>query len=204
GFSTALGLATLLEQVGQHQRQNAALAVAAAEELVPNGLPLTAAAVERGLRSAWLPARLELVSLRPRILIDAAHNVDSARALADELQRWRTRPLWLVLGILRDKDAPAILRVVLPLAGGGVVGTPASPRARPARAPATACWRLSHAPVLKASSVGGAIELARGEVGREGAIVVAGSFATASEARAALGLSEVVTAEGRQAWLRRG
>ena len=102
-FEARLGLATLLEGVGEHQRQNAALAVAAAEALVPSGLPLTVTAVEAGLADAWLPARLELVRLRPRVLIDAAHNVDSARALADELGRWRTRPLWLVLGILRGQ-----------------------------------------------------------------------------------------------------
>ena len=97
-FAARLGLSTLLEGVGEHQRQNAALAVAAAEALVADGLPLTRQAVETGLEGAWLPARLELARLRPRVLIDAAHNVDSARALAEELRRWRTRPLWLVLG----------------------------------------------------------------------------------------------------------
>ena len=137
-FAARLGLSTLLEGVGEHQRQNAALAVAAAEALVADGLPLTRQAVEAGLEGAWLPARLELARLRPRVLIDAAHNVDSARALAEELRRWRTRPLWLVLGILRDKDAAAILRVLLPLADGVVVVTPTSPRALPAEALAAA------------------------------------------------------------------
>ena len=203
-FSARLALTTLLEGVGEHQRQNAALAVSAAEALVSFGLPLTARAVESGLRAAWLPARLELARLRPRVLIDAAHNVDSARALADELQRWRNRPLWLVLGILRDKDAGAILRVLLPLADGVVVVTPTSPRALPAESLAAACWQVSSVDVAQASSVGAAIELAREWVGKDGAVVVAGSFATAAEARAALGLDGVVTAEGREAWLRAG
>ena len=203
-FEARLGLATLLEGVGEHQRQNAALAVAAAEALVPNGLPLTIDAVERGLREAWLPARLELVRVRPRVLIDAAHNVDSARALADELRRWRNRPLWLVLGILRDKDAPAILRVLLPLADGVVVVTPTSPRALPAESLAAACRKVSTAEVVVGSSVGAAIELARLRAGRDGAVAVAGSFATASEARSSLGLEGVVTAEARRAWIRGG
>ena len=203
-FEARLGLATLLEGVGEHQRQNAGLAVAAAEALVADGLPLTSAAVESGLEDAWLPARLELARLRPRVLIDAAHNVDSARALADELRRWRTRPLWLVLGILRDKDAGAILRVLLPLADGVVAVTPTSPRALPAEALAAACRRTGGPEILLASSVGAAIELARGEAGMDGAVAVAGSFATASEARAALGLDGVVTAEARRAWIRGG
>lgn len=203
-FVARLGLTTLLERVGEHQRENAALAVAAAESLVPRGLPLTVDAVERGLADAWLPGRLELVGLRPRVLIDAAHNVDSARALADELAGWKTRPLWLVLGILRDKDAPAILRVLLPLADGIVVVTPTSPRALPVESLAAACRRIGNAEVVMASSVGSALELARIEAGRDGAVAVAGSFATASEARVALGLETIVTAEARRAWLRGG
>jgi dihydrofolate synthase/folylpolyglutamate synthase len=200
-FGARLGLATLLEGVGQHQRQNAALAVAAAEALVPRGLRLTAEAVESGLEGAWLPARLELARIRPRVLIDAAHNVDSARALADEVRRWRNRPLWLVLGILRDKDATAILRELLPLADGAVVVTPTNARALPAESLALACRRVSAVEVERGSSVGRAIELARARAGRGGAVVVAGSFATASEARVALGLAEVVTAEARRAWV---
>ncbi|MFN8635920.1 MAG: cyanophycin synthetase [Chloroflexota bacterium] len=216
-FITELGLAGQLEGVGRHQRQNAALAVAAAEALAEGAgqrdattgqasgkLPLTAASVERGLRDAWLPARLELARIRPRVLIDAAHNVDSARALAEELARWRNRPLWLVLGILRDKDASAILRVLLPLADGVVVATPTSPRALPAEALASACRAVSGIEVARASSVAAAVELARERAGRDGAVAVAGSFATASEAREALGLAEVVTGEARRAWLRAG
>lgn len=203
-FTARPGLTTLLEDVGEHQRQNAALAVAAAEALVPSGLPLTAKGVESGLRDAWLPARLELVRLRPRVLVDAAHNVDSARALANELRHWRNRPLWLVLGILRDKDATAILRVLLPLADGVVAVTPTSPRALPAEALAAACRKLSDVEVVTGSSVGAAIEMARTRAGRDGAAVIAGSFATASEARAALGLEDVVTADARRAWLRGG
>jgi dihydrofolate synthase/folylpolyglutamate synthase len=203
-FEARLGMAQLLEGVGEHQRQNAALAVAAAEALVSFGLPLTPQAVERGLEAAWLPARLELAALRPRVLIDAAHNVDSARALADELRHWRRHPLWLVLGILRDKDATAILRELLPLADGAVVVTPTSPRALPAEGLAAACARLSDVPVERASSVSAGIELARQLAGRRGAVAVAGSFATASEAREALGLGAVLTGDDRQAWLRAG
>ena len=156
---------------------------------------------KRACAGAWLPARLELVGLRPRVLIDAAHNVDSALALADELARWRNRPLWLVLGILRDKDAPAILRVLLPLADGVIVVTPTSPRALPAESLAAACRRISTVRG-RAGVVGGrGARSGQAEAGRDGAVAVAGSFATASEARAALGLAEVVTPRrDRRGW----
>jgi folylpolyglutamate synthase/dihydropteroate synthase len=94
--------------------------------------------------------------------------------------------------------------VLLPLADGVVVVTPTSPRALPAESLAAACWDIWSGEVVQASSVGAAIELARVEAGRDGAVAVAGSFATASEARVALGLADIVTAEARRAWLRRG
>jgi len=200
-----LGLTDLLAGPAGHQRQNAALAVAAAEALAEqHGLPLTTPAVEAGLRDAWLPARLELVGLHPRTLLDAAHNVDSARVLAEELRSWTDRPLWLVLGILRDKDARAILRVLLPLADGAIVVTPPSPRALPATSLAAACRAVAAVPVEEAPSTGAALELARARAGPAGGVAVAGSFTTASEARAALGLAQVVTADARRAWLAGG
>jgi dihydrofolate synthase/folylpolyglutamate synthase len=227
GRDRRLGPTGLLHGAFRHQRQNAALAVAAAEALADRsqpdasqadgsqppesriGLPLTARAIDVGLHDAWLPARLEVVGLHPRLLVDAAHNSDSARALAEELRAWHDRPLWLVLGILRDKDARAILRLLLPLADGVVVVTPTSPRALPAEALAEACRSLAsdgaqQVQVEQASSVAAALDLAKSRAGRDGGVAVAGSFATASEARATLGLEAVVTAEGRQAWLAAG
>jgi dihydrofolate synthase/folylpolyglutamate synthase len=110
----------------------------------------------------------------------------------------------LVLGILRDKDATAILRELLPLADGVVVVTPMSPRALPAEQLAAACGRLSDVAVERASSVGSGIELAQQLAGADGGVAVAGSFATATEARVALGLSEIVTPDARRAWLMDG
>src|SRR5204862_471092 len=116
------------------QRQNAAVAVAAAEALVAYGLPLTPDAVRQGLATAWLPARQEIASTDPLILIDAAHNVDSARVLAERLDRWTPsgERCWLVLGMLRDKDVRAVLRPLLRRAAGVVVAAPSSRRALPA------------------------------------------------------------------------
>lgn len=200
-FRARLTMASDGGHVGKHHRQNAALAVAAAESLQTDGLALTTSAVGEGLSAAWLPARLEIVRARPRVLIDAAHNVDSARALADALRAVPVRPLWLVLGILRDKDARAILRVLLPLADGVVTVSPTSPRALTAEALAAAIGSLSTIGVEQASSVRAALDLAQSRAGPDGAVAVAGSFATASEARAALGLAEVVTSEARQTWV---
>jgi folylpolyglutamate synthase/dihydropteroate synthase len=166
-------------------------------------LPLTSAAVERGLAEAWLPGRQEIVSDRPLILVDAAHNVDSARALVETLSRLPDRGPWLVLGMLRDKDVRAMLRILTPHVSGAVVAAPASPRAL-AAADLAAAWRsVSVLPVEESATVAAAVERARERAGPDGGIAVAGSFVTAAEARAALGLSKVLTYEDHRAWLGR-
>ena len=64
-----------------HQRQNAAVAVAAIDRLRNTGMPIPDAAVARGLAEVRWPARVELVSRRPAVVLDTAHNVPSAEAL---------------------------------------------------------------------------------------------------------------------------
>lgn len=193
--TATLGLAAPGQRPAAHQRQNAAVAVAAAEALRPHGLPLTASAIQRGLAETWLPARQEIVSQRPSIVVDAAHNVDSARALAATLRQLTTAPIWLVLGMLGDKDAGTVARILARQAAGGIVARPASPRGLPAADLARAWRAVTDVPVEEAPSVAAAVERARERAGSDGAVVVAGSFVTAAEARAALGLEGVLTYE---------
>ena len=95
-----------LALLGPHQRQNAALAVAAAREL---GLPDEA--VGRGLAQARWPGRLEYVAGDPPLLLDGAHNPEGARALAAALVELAPRARYaLVFGCARDKDAAGLLR----------------------------------------------------------------------------------------------
>jgi dihydrofolate synthase / folylpolyglutamate synthase len=72
---------------GEHQGGNAAAAVVAVECLGEAGLPVSDRAVRDGLRTAQWPARMELLSRRPVVVLDCAHNVASARALAAALLR---------------------------------------------------------------------------------------------------------------------
>ena len=201
-----LGLAAEGLPPSKSQRQNGALAVQVAQELTARGLPLSSETVCEGLARAWLPARLEVVSQQPLLVIDAAHNVDSARVLAEALERWtsRGRTMHLVIGMLRDKSARAVLRMLLPWARGVFVAAPDSPRAMPAQELAAACRTISDVSVEVADSVSEALRLARAAADDRDDVVVTGSFVTASEARAALGLSDVLTYEDRARWLSQG
>jgi dihydrofolate synthase / folylpolyglutamate synthase len=120
---------------GEHQLENLALAVVAAEELARAGFTrLDAPAVARGIRTCRWPGRLEEVLLPGGkiVLLDAAHNADGAARLASHLLS--SAPCYdLLFGALADKDAAAMLRQVAPAADRVVLTAPPSPRARSPR-----------------------------------------------------------------------
>jgi dihydrofolate synthase/folylpolyglutamate synthase len=164
---------------GAHQRQNAALAVAAARCLAP----ISESDITHGLQRLRWPGRFEVVD---GVVLDGAHNGASASALANALHDFAAgRPVHLVLGINRDKDARAVLRPLLPLATS-VWTTQAAdtPRALDASHLAAWCRRLG-TPARFAPRLADALPAAR----RQGGLVcVTGSLALVGQARAALGL----------------
>jgi len=173
---------------GAHQRQNAALALAAAAELERDGLAIDGAAAARGLRDVVWPGRFEIVPGRPPIVLDGAHNGASAEALAGELaRRFGRRPLLLIVGINRDKDAPAVLRPLLRRATAVVATAAPVARAEAPDALAALCRRLTDVSVSSEADVQQALARRRG-FSRDGVVCVAGSLALVGAARDALGL----------------
>lgn len=110
----ASSVAIPLGLLGEHQRANAATAVAAIEQLRAAGLTVSNAAVRTGLREVHWPARIELVAERPMVILDTAHNVPSAEALVKTLRESfpvRGRKS-VVLAVSSDKQYPEILRIL--------------------------------------------------------------------------------------------
>jgi dihydrofolate synthase/folylpolyglutamate synthase len=99
--------------LGEHQAANAALAVAAVEELVRLGLHVGDAAVAEGLANVHWPARMEVVGRRPLVILDCAHNVASARALAETLRSFPgVARHHLVFAASADKDVAGMLKIL--------------------------------------------------------------------------------------------
>jgi dihydrofolate synthase/folylpolyglutamate synthase len=120
----------LLSLFGAHQADNAALAAAAVELAMSDGLdPLPGAAFAEGLETAVSPGRLEVVQVAPTVLVDAAHNVAGAEALALAIEETFPFPLIGLVGILDDKDAEALLGVLEPIVKQVVISRSTSPRA---------------------------------------------------------------------------
>jgi dihydrofolate synthase/folylpolyglutamate synthase len=124
-------------------------------------------------------------------VLDGAHNDASARALAAALDGFLGgRPLCLVAGIYRDKDARAVLRPLLARAAR-VIATDAdargSPRTLPAERLAAACRRLGAAEVEVCPELPLALARAR-QAAPGGVVCVTGSLRLVGRARTALGL----------------
>lgn len=118
--------------LGAHQQRNLALAVLAAETLAAGDFPkLTPEAIATGAAACRWPGRLEVIDLPDgrRVLLDAAHNVEGAAALADFLGRLEG-PVDLLFGVLTDKDAEQMLGLLAPHARRLLLTTPPSPRAQ--------------------------------------------------------------------------
>jgi dihydrofolate synthase/folylpolyglutamate synthase len=189
------GAGIRLAATGAFQRRNFALAVSAAESFLGAVDRERVAAVAAGLR---VPGRLELIAESPPTYVDAAHNPDGAAALAEALPGIAAgRPVIACLGVLADKDAPAMIAALAPvlrsavcteipaaaLAGHGRPGA----RSRPARELADLC--AAHGleaiaePRLEAA-LRRASELAAGPV--PGVLLVTGSHYLIAPARANL------------------
>lgn len=119
---------------GDHQAQNAALAIAAVESFLGDGhFALDQDVVNEGLGAVTSPGRLQLVGIEPTVLVDAAHNPHGATALAAALQEYFDFDEWaVVVGVLADKDAHGIVSELAALAARVDVTQSSSERAIPA------------------------------------------------------------------------
>ena len=100
---------------GPHQAANAVLALAVIDELRKQGWTIHDEAIKNGLLCVNWPARIELVSQRPAVIIDAAHNWESAKALVASLSESNTyRKRILIFAATKDKDVAGIVRQLLP------------------------------------------------------------------------------------------
>jgi len=182
-----------LALAGVHQQQNAALAVAAARRMAT----VDDHSVDRGLGRLRWPGRFEVLPGEPPVILDGAHNGASAAALAATLRAYAAgRPIALVVGINRDKDARAVLRPLLPIVRS-VWATQAGDSAR--ALPAAELGRLSLSRRFAASfhvhvepDLACALVGARAAAARNGGVVcVTGSLLLVGQARAAVGLAVV-------------
>jgi dihydrofolate synthase / folylpolyglutamate synthase len=116
---------------GSFQRGNFALARLAAESYLKRAqIPVVEEAVRAAAAATLVPGRMQVVACDPLTVLDGAHNPAAVEALVQSLpQLLGGRSLALVLGVLEDKDAAAMLAALLPLCERAWFTAPASQRA---------------------------------------------------------------------------
>jgi dihydrofolate synthase/folylpolyglutamate synthase len=118
---------------GDHQLENATVALVTLQQVQPHLPQLTLETLKKGLASVKWPGRLDIIhpgdAQTPMLLVDCAHNPDSAHKLHEALVHHFTYSrLWLIFGAPADKDVLHMLADLLPLAHHTTVTTASHPR----------------------------------------------------------------------------
>lgn len=175
-----------LRLVGLHQLRNAATAVTVCEVLKREyGVQISRAAIYDGLGKVEWFGRLELLALNPKILLDGAHNVDGAKALAQALPLYKRDKLILCLGMLGDKERENVVRMLVPLADEIIITRPDSPRAGDWRALGKLAEQQGR-PVTCLEKPQEAVLFALQRLGEQDMLCVTGSIYMLADARQAL------------------
>lgn len=163
---------------GPGQRANAAVALAALERFAPFEVP--EAAARRGAEEGRVRARAELIPGKRALLLDTAHNAESARELAAVVAAFEGEPKVLVWGMSAEKDAQAFAREAAPWADVAIATAASHPRALAAEELVAATGDIFKS-IEASSSPAEALARGREAAGEGGLVVVAGSFYLAGE-----------------------
>jgi len=167
---------------GQHQLENATLALATLDMLRKKGISWDELALREGLRKMRWPARIDVVEHHPTIVVDGAHNGDSMEKLMQALRdSFAFHRLIVVLSLFRDKDLVGIART-LERADMVVLTRMVSPRAATVeQMQEIFAKHAPHAELHTAADSRAAMELAVGLAGGNDLICATGSLYFAGE-----------------------
>jgi dihydrofolate synthase/folylpolyglutamate synthase len=172
-----------LPLLGKHQAVNAACAIAACQAYTDPRQKTDVEAYTRALESSSVPGRLDILSERPLVVADGAHNVLGVDRLATALRsEFDYERLVIVVSILEDKDARGMLKVLGAIADELIVTENRSARSMTAQKLADFC-RMDRIEHRMEPDFARAIALGRKLAGRDGMVCVTGSLFTVSEAR---------------------
>ncbi len=178
--------------LGQHQLINGAVAVGALEVLTEKGYKISAESIAAGLAKVNWPGRLQVLNREPLVVVDGAHNPESARLLKQALEEYFDfEKAILILGVSADKDIAGIVGELLPLFDEVIATHSIHPRAL-ATIPILAEFRRQGVEVRETEDISIALPLALDMAGDRDMICVTGSLfvvAGAIEQVEALGLT---------------
>ena len=103
---------------GEFQVENAITVI---EAVINSGYDISYGTLYKGIKETFFPARMEVVSKSPLIVIDGAHNPDGATCLAREMKKFKD--ITAIIGVMKDKSFEEVLKITLPYCKNAVAVT---------------------------------------------------------------------------------
>ena len=116
--------------LGEHQIKNALIAIITLEVLKIKDIAIKETNLRKGFENTRWPGRLEIIQEKPMVILDCAHNPAGMIALRSALQElFKGKKVTLVIGIMRDKDIPGIIKEIAIAADNIIITKPKFERA---------------------------------------------------------------------------
>ena len=164
--------------VGKTQIKNATVAVEICKALDRKGFSLSEETIKSGLEKTKWHGRFEKIHESPLVVIDGAHNVQSAEVFRENVEKYlNERKIFLVMGILEDKQYKDVVKILAPIAEEIFTYNVENPRKLSSEKLAEECLQLSRAKALNTpgEAVISAINTAK-ECDENCAVCAVGSF----------------------------
>ncbi len=121
---------------GEHQILNMTSVIEAVSILNEKGFDISYKNVYDGLKNTFLPARVEIISDKPLVILDGGHNEDGAKAFYNSVKELiinKKGRLFVLGGMMKDKAVENSLAPLLSEADCFIAVTPENPRAMSAQ-----------------------------------------------------------------------
>ncbi len=152
---------------------NLAVAIQALQFILPS---ISQSLIVQGLQRLSLLGRLQRLPIQKNVVVDVAHNPQSIAYLVKWLQQQSYQKLYLVMGVLADKDDAAMLQWLLPYVDVWFVAQLSSARALPVAQLQQRLIDVGAQSVQSYSSLIAAYQQAYATAGAEDLVLVCGSF----------------------------
>jgi dihydrofolate synthase/folylpolyglutamate synthase len=174
-----------LPLIGRHQIENCATAIGTLEVLSETGVVnADNEMIINALTKVKCPARIEVVSENPLVVLDTAHTVSSMKILRESIkENLSFKKLIVVIGLSEDKDIAGVLREIASTADDLILTRTGNPREAVPEQMAVMAKRFYHKKPFVIGNINEALKEAKKIANRNDLICITGSFFLAGKVK---------------------
>ena len=169
---------------GTHQVQNMTTVIEAVNVLKDKGYNISEQNIKEGIKKTILPARVEVISKKPLVILDGGHNEDGAKAFYEAVKECfdSNKKLFVIAGMMNDKAVEESLKPLISKADTFIAVTPENPRAMKAEVLGEIAKKYCHNVTICDSAIS-SLDLIKSEITENDMLFVVGSLYLAGEVR---------------------